>query len=56
MPNNFVGTAIPSQGTYNASTNIWTLGSLATTVNATLIFSGYFAVTGCHTNTATITS
>ncbi|MBB5438121.1 gliding motility-associated-like protein/uncharacterized repeat protein (TIGR01451 family) [Pedobacter sp. AK017] len=48
--------ATPSQGAYNPSTGIWTMGTLANAANATLTITATVKDAGVYANTATITS
>ena len=45
----------PSQGTYNNTTGVWTVGSLANGANATLSISATVKSSGDYTNTAEVT-
>lgn len=45
-----------SQGSYNSSTGLWTVGNLADDANATLQITATVITPGTKTNTATITS
>lgn len=50
------GSATPSQGTYNNTTGIWTVGSIVNGATATLQISGTLQTAGEKTNTAQITA
>ncbi|MGY0040709.1 DUF11 domain-containing protein [Pedobacter sp. NJ-S-72] len=47
--------AIPSAGTYNSGTGVWTIGSLANGASSTLAITATVKATGTYANTATIT-
>mgnify|MGYP001501725791 CR=1 FL=1 len=49
-------TATPSQGSYDSSTNIWTVGSLANGTSATLQLTVNVTGTGTITNTAEVSA
>jgi uncharacterized repeat protein (TIGR01451 family) len=46
----------PSQGTYNSTTGIWTVGSINSGANATLQVTATVATTGARTNTAQVSA
>ena len=48
--------ATPSQGTYDAGTGIWTVGSIANAGNATLTIVGTVRSSGAYTNSAEVTA
>ncbi len=57
MPAGFSNLAFnPSIGTYDSTTDIWTIPNLANGANATLTLSGIITVAGTVTNTATKTA
>ena len=47
--------ATPSQGTYNATTGLWTAGTITTAAPQTLVITATVASPAAQTNTATIT-
>ena len=47
--------ATPSQGTYNASTGLWTAGTITTASPQTLVINATVVSSAAQTNTATIT-
>src|SRR5262249_19773605 len=48
--------ATPSQGTYNAATGVWTVGTVTTAVPQTLLITATVAGSAARTNTATVTA
>jgi uncharacterized repeat protein (TIGR01451 family) len=46
--------AVPSQGTYNAATGLWTVGTVPPTIPVTLTLSVIMSDPGPETNTATV--
>ncbi len=50
------GTATPSLGTYNETTGIWSVGTLAQNAQATLTVTATVLAAGNFTNTATVTA
>jgi uncharacterized repeat protein (TIGR01451 family)/gliding motility-associated-like protein len=52
----YVSNTTPSSGSFDSSTGIWTLGSIANTVSETLTITAKVNASGNYTNSATVSS